>query len=192
MDKNLHEMTTEELGKLFPIILSESKSNWKSLYQAEKKLITKGFKNPATFKIAHIGSTAVSGLISKPTIDILLEIDEGTDTTRVIETIKKLGYEYIHKPENPPPNMMFVKGYTRKGFSGQAFHIHVRYFGDWDELYFRDYLRQHPETATAYGVLKQKLAKKHKYNREAYTDAKTAFIKKITSIARNTLSEGMA
>jgi GrpB-like predicted nucleotidyltransferase (UPF0157 family) len=42
--------------------------------------------------------------------------------------------------------MMFMKGYTSKGFEGQVFHVHVRYRGDWDELYFRDYLINHPET----------------------------------------------
>ncbi len=184
MEKDLHEMTTEELGKLFPIILTESKCHWNKIYQSEKKRISKELESRCTYRIDHIGSTAVNGLISKPTIDILLQIDKKTHTTPIIETIKKLGYEYIHKPENPLPNMMFVKGYTKKGFRGQAYHIHVRYFGDWDELYFRDYLRQHPETATNYGILKQELAKKYRHNREAYTDAKTEFIRKITTIAR--------
>jgi len=36
--------------------------------------------------------------------------------------------------------MMFMKGYTSEGFQGQEYHVHVRYSGDWDELYFRDYL----------------------------------------------------
>lgn len=27
-------------------------------------------------------------------------------------------------PENPPPHLTFVKGYTNQGFKGQAYHIH--------------------------------------------------------------------
>jgi len=35
--------------------------------------------------------------------------------------------------------MMFMKGYTNEGFKGQVYHVHVRYSGDWDELYFKDF-----------------------------------------------------
>ena len=68
---------------------------------------------------------------------------------------------------------------------GEAFHIHVRYAGDWDELYFRDYLRQHPEIASQYAELKKDLAKEYKNDREGYTDAKTDFVKRITEIAKS-------
>ena len=80
--------------------------------------------------------------------------------------------------------MMFIKGYTEKGFKGQVFHAHVRYDGDWDELYFRDYLLTHPETAAEYGRLKMKIKQKYEYHRDAYTDAKTDFIQKIVKLAR--------
>lgn len=78
--------------------------------------------------------------------------------------------------------MMFVKGYTIHGFEGQAFHVHVRYKGDWDEIYFRDHLRNNKQKAREYEKLK--LATKYKYDREAYTDAKTDFIEKINKLAR--------
>ena len=32
------------------------------------------------------------------------------------------------------------KGYTSQGFAERVFHIHLRYAGDHDELYFRDYM----------------------------------------------------
>jgi len=84
--------------------------------------------------------------------------------------------------------MMFMKGYTPQGFKGQAFHIHIRYRGDWDELYFRDYLLTHPEIAVEYGELKSELQKKYEHDRDAYTDAKTDFIKRITKLARAEIS----
>ena len=80
---------------------------------------------------------------------------------------------------------MFTKGYTIDGFKGQAYHIHVRYFGDCDELYFRDYLRQNPDVVFEYAKLKQYLAKKYKYDRDGYTEAKTDFITRINKIAKN-------
>jgi len=36
------------------------------------------------------------------------------------------------------------KGYTKDGFADKVYHVHLRYTGDNDELYFRDYLNEHP------------------------------------------------
>jgi GrpB-like predicted nucleotidyltransferase (UPF0157 family) len=47
-------------------------------------------------------------------------------------------------------------------------------------LFFRNYLRQNSETRDEYARLKYALAKKHQFNREDYTRAKTEFITKIT------------
>ena len=56
--------------------------------------------------------------------------------------------------------------------------------GDNDELYFRDYLNEHPEVAKEYEALKLDLWKKYEHNRDAYTDAKTDFIRHWTQEAR--------
>ena len=82
--------------------------------------------------------------------------------------------------------MMFMKGYTPQGFCGQAYHVHVRYAGDWDELYFCDYLRSHPEAAAAYVQVKKRLQKLYEHDREAYTQGKSECIQSITQVARRT------
>jgi GrpB-like predicted nucleotidyltransferase (UPF0157 family) len=182
--KNLDEMTDEERYKLFPVILSEYKPAWKRKYIKEKNVIEQAIGLHNIARINHIGSTAVPGLIAKPTIDILVEIKDDTDDARLIASMQQAGYRYLPEPENPPPHMMFTKGYTEEGFKGQAIHIHVRYIGDWDELCFRDYLLAHPETAMEYGELKMELKLKYEYNRDIYTDAKADFIKSVCKVAR--------
>lgn len=184
MNNPLDNMTDEELGKLFPILITEPDPEWIILFQKERSRIRKTLGKKNIIRIEHIGSTAVPDLKAKPTIDILLEVPESIDKNWLIGEIVKLDYHYIPKPENPAPHMMFVKGYTPGGFQGQAYHIHVRYQGNWDELYFRDYLKAHPETAQAYGELKVKLSRIHKNNRERYTEEKTDFIRRITKLAR--------
>jgi GrpB-like predicted nucleotidyltransferase (UPF0157 family) len=184
MNKNLDEMSNEELSKLFPIILSEHKSEWKESYLTEKILVEQAIGVSNIVRINHIGSTAVPGLIAKPTIDILVEIKDDSDTRRLVANMQLCGYGFIEKPENPSPHMMFVKGYTPQGFQGQVFHIHVRYRGDWDELYFKDYLLSHPEVSVEYSKLKLELQKEYKHNRDGYTNAKTDFIKRVTKLAR--------
>lgn len=184
MAKKLEGMSLHELGKLFPIIITEHNPEWKKLYEKERIVIESAVGKSSIVRISHFGSTAVPGLAAKPTIDILLEIVEETDNDDFITKIKSLGYLYSHKPNNPAPHMMFMKGYTPNGFEGQAFHLHVRYSGDWDELYFRDYLIQHPEIAKEYGILKHQLKDKYENDREAYTNGKTDFIREVTRRAR--------
>ena len=95
-----------------------------------------------------------------------------------------MGYHLIPKPENPPPHLMFVKGYTPEGFRGQAFHLHVRYAGDWDEPYFCEYLRRNPAVAAEYARLKRELAARLRNDRDGYTGAKSQFIMRINVLAR--------
>jgi hypothetical protein len=68
------------------------------------------------------------------------------------------------------------KGYTSEGFAEKVYHLHIRRKGDWEELRFRDYILAHPDKAAEYANLKQRLLAKYKYNRDAYTEAKTGFI----------------
>lgn len=80
--------------------------------------------------------------------------------------------------------LVMVKGYTAEGFRGQAFHLHVRPWRDWDELYFRDYLAAHPKEAQKYAELKRSLKEKFEFNRDAYTEGKTKIITAMTRRAR--------
>jgi GrpB-like predicted nucleotidyltransferase (UPF0157 family)/GNAT superfamily N-acetyltransferase len=182
--KTLEQMDRYELGRLFPIIITEYRPEWKDLYLSEKHAIAEAVGIENIIRINHIGSTSVPGLLAKPTIDILLEVTINIDKEDLIVRMVKLGFKYSRKPENPPPHMMFQKGYTETGFVGQAYHVHVRYPGDWNELYFRDYLLTHPDTAVQYGKLKLTLKMQYEYDREAYTEAKTTFIRTVTKQAR--------
>lgn len=140
MNKPLHEMTNEELWKLFPIILSEHNPIWKENYLTEKIVIEQAVGMQNIVRMNHYGSTSVPNLIAKPTIDILLEIKDDTNIEKLISNIQSVGYLYSEQPYNPEPHMMFMKGYTPQGFKEQVFHVHVRYGGDWSELYFKDCL----------------------------------------------------
>ena len=66
----------------------------------------------------------------------------------------------------------------------RADHIHLRHTGDNDELYFRDYLNEHPKIAEEYEALKLELWQKYEHDRDAYTNGKTEFIRKWTTEAR--------
>ena len=177
-------MNPSELGLLFPVLLSEPNPKWPEMYRIESKSIAQAIGAQNIVRMNHCGSTSVSGLIAKPTIDMLLEIREDTDIEKLTSDMKKIGYLRNSQPDNPPPHILFLKGYTLRGFEGQAYHVHVRYSGDWNELYFRDYLRLHPDIAREYGELKEQCKLKFEHDRDAYTEAKTEFILEHTKDAR--------
>lgn len=184
LPKPLNKLINEELWQLFPIILSGHKDHWKNDYNSGRALLEEIIGKENITRISHIGSTAIPGLLSKPTIDILVEIREDTDIKDLIEKMESFDHIYSPQPDKPAPHLMFMKGYTPYGFEDHVFHIHVRYSGDWDELYFRDYLLEHPGVAEEYGILKLKLKDKFEHDRDAYTDAKTEFISEVTRLAR--------
>lgn len=177
MNVSLEGMLQEELWKLFPIMLTEHRGCWHDWYQAEKEdllLILSG-----TVKIHHIGSTAVNGIWAKPVIDILLEADL-SDYDEIKKTLLNNNYICMAQTET---RIDFNKGYTLAGLGEKVYHLHLREFGDNDELYFRDYLNEYKGKAKEYEKLKLSLGKQFKFNRFRYTEGKTEFVNGCTQKA---------
>jgi GrpB-like predicted nucleotidyltransferase (UPF0157 family) len=184
MGKALSEMSLEELWELFPIILKEPNPVYKEWYLTEKDEIVNAVGQSDIKRINHIGSSSVEGLISKPTIDILLEVDCNCDVELLKLKLSNAGWTLMSFADKPDLNMSFNKGYTPNGFAEKVYHLHVRNWGDWNELYFRDYLIAHKEIAEEYGKLKLGLREQYEHNRDGYIEAKTEFIMKYTREAR--------
>ena len=186
--KELSELTPEELGRLFPIMISPYNYNWPILFNKEKIILENILGPKLALRIEHFGSTAVPGLSAKPTIDILVITPEkDIDKDSVIEIMTAHGYIKMHEVTD---HIMFVKGYTINGIKGQAYHIHMGPSNDYnlsDRIYFRDFLRVNKDVAKKYEELKKELASEFKYDREGYTNSKTDFIKKTTDIAKKEL-----
>ena len=180
MGKALSDMTLEELCELFPIVLTEHKEIWGKWYTEEEKRLA-GILPLENIKISHIGSTAVNGIWAKPIIDILVEIPGSLSIDRVKELLIQNGYICMSEQQN---RSSFNRGYTNEGFAEKVFHLHLRYEGDNDELYFRDYLNDNPFIAKQYEELKLSLWKEFEHDRDGYTLAKTSFIEEQTDKAK--------
>ena len=182
--KPLSEMTLEELWQLFPIILSSHNPDWKNYYEEEKALLDNSFGD-LLVRIEHIGSTSVEGLIAKPTVDILLETHSAASPEVVRLAAERCGYTVMSGKNAPEYRLDLCKGYTPQGFADKVFHLHIRHPGDWDEIVFRDFLRQNPAKADEYAKLKTVLQKRFEHNRDAYTEAKGDFIRACVKEARS-------
>ena len=184
MGKELSEMALKELWELFPIILKKHNTDYKEWYEIERQKLLSCIDKKDIKRINHIGSSAVEGLIAKPTVDILLEIDNESNIEQLRDTLLHNGWLLMSFENMTCMKMVFNKGYTKEGFAEKVYHLHVRYFDNWNELYFRDYLMEHDEVAKEYGELKLELIEKYEHDRDGYTNAKTDFILKYTEKAK--------
>ena len=181
MGTDLSEMTLEELWELFPIFLVAHDDRWKDNFNEIKKTLTGLLADRPVVRISHIGSTAIQGIWAKNIVDVMVEISQSADIKDMAQILEQNGFTIMSSEAN---RISLNKGYTENGFADKVYHIHLRYAGDNDELYFRDYLNEHPDAAKEYEALKLWLWKQYEHNRDAYTDAKTDFISKLTAEAR--------
>lgn len=179
MSDTLLGMTLEELWRIFPIILTEHKPYWADWYNEEVKELKSIL--PKDTQYHHIGSTAINGIMAKPIIDILIVVRFPSELKQVAEILQKHDCIIMSATKT---RISMNKGYTENGFAEKVFHYHIRLHTDTDEIFFRDYLNTHPKIATEYEKLKLQLWKEYEHNRDAYTNAKTDFVKKYTNIAK--------
>lgn len=103
----------------------------------------------------HFGSTAISGLVAKPTIDLILATRRWPWPAELDRRL--LGQGFFHYNSPNPRWRVYLK--EREGRQ-RGFHLHIVEAGSrhWhDHLLFRDHLRSHPEAAQAYADLKRRL-----------------------------------
>ncbi|HYW11313.1 MAG TPA: GrpB family protein [Longimicrobium sp.] len=126
--------------------------------------------------VEHVGSTSVPGLAAKPVVDLSVVV-RGEDVAHAIERLAPLGY--VYRGEQGIPGRHAFRSPPREA----KHHLYVcvpESPGLRDHLLFRDHLRAHPDAAAAYAALKRRLATEHRDDRDAYQQAKSAFIEAVT------------
>ncbi|OGV52179.1 MAG: hypothetical protein A2X49_05895 [Lentisphaerae bacterium GWF2_52_8] len=161
---------------------------WPQIFEAEKRHLLACLTGKLLLRIEHFGSTAVPGLPAKPIVDILVEVASLEETRKTIAPLlESQGYDYFWRPigsENIPPFYAWFIKRNEKGERTHHIHMVEKNFEHWDRLLFRDYLREFPESARAYGELKMQLSNEFPNDRIAYTKAKSSFIVELTQKAK--------
>lgn len=132
-------------------------------------------------RIEHIGSTSVEGLSAKPIIDLMAEVESFDKLDLVTELLSVKEWHFVPvELDQRPYRRFFVKVYNNKRIA----HLHLMLpdTEKWGEqLLFRNKLRESKHLVNEYSALKLRLATVHAGNREAYTIAKTKFVKEVLS-----------
>ena len=178
----LQGMSKEELWQLFPIQLREPSPAYAAQYERMRETLV-DLLGPLVLRLSHVGSTAVPNLVAKPIVDLLLEVSSPAELAKAAALLEGAGWIVMSRSESPL-RCSFNRGYTVRGFAEEVFHLHLRLAGDCDELYFRDYLRDHPEARAAYAALKKSLLPRFEHDRDGYTEAKTDFVRRTTDLAK--------
>jgi GrpB-like predicted nucleotidyltransferase (UPF0157 family)/cytidylate kinase len=162
------------------VILVPYDPDWPRRFEEERGVLAAVFSGTEAV-IEHVGSTAVPGLGAKPVIDVMIGVRALAEVEARIPELEAAGYEYVPEHEQQLPNRRY---FHKPRHKPRTVHLHCVVKGSdfWiQHLAFRDYLRAHPDTASAYYDLKRDLASR--MPRSEYTEAKSSFIQTAVASA---------
>jgi GrpB-like predicted nucleotidyltransferase (UPF0157 family) len=149
---------------------------WPALFELERGVLSRALRPWLGGPIEHVGSTAVPELPAKPVIDVMAAVESLEASRNALSVLRDLGYHYA--PYRPDVMHWFCK----PSVSLRTHHLHLVPYRSslWTErIAFRECLRSDPIVAREYAELKQCLAEAHRFDREAYTEAKGPFVARI-------------
>lgn len=159
-----------------PIVIVPYDPEWPSHFEAERGLLVETLSEWLVADIEHVGSTAVVGLCAKPVVDIMVPVAGLEESKPAIAAAESVGYRYYeYKTDVMHWHCKYVEGEIPK-------HLHMVPYNSplWaDRLAFRDALRDDPALAEEYATLKTDLAVKFRTARDAYTEAKSPFVRRV-------------
>ena len=173
------------------IVLAPYDPAWPAVFEEERARLQAAIGEWAA-DIQHVGSTSIPGIAAKPIIDIGVALRSFEDALYCITPLVELGYECLG--EYGIPRRIYFRRRTNTPIPGQVhnngigrthqIHMYERTHEQFEgHIAFRDYLRAHPEARREYEELKRRLAAELD-DVEAYADAKSDFVQRILSLAR--------
>lgn len=154
---------------------------WATAFEREAGALSAALGSLA-LRIEHVGSTSVAGLAAKPVIDIQVSVARLSPLEPYAGVLQGLGYRFIPLGDFDA----FYPFFAKPGEWPSTHHVHLCVAGGEQEgkhLAFRDFLRNHPDAASAYAELKRRLAAENHgetlASRERYSLAKTGFVHDI-------------
>ncbi len=180
---NPHWMRWSDIRALTGLAVVPYDPAWPAAFQAEADRLRDAL-GPLALRIDHHGSTAVPGLAAKPIIDIQVSVARLQPLAAYVGRLEGAGYVHV-----PSADDAFCPFFHRPRLWPHTHHVHLVESGGAEErrtLAFRDYLREHPETAREYEQLKRALAAQlggaDDAAREAYARRKSPFVERIASL----------
>ena len=151
---------------------------WAARFAEQRTAVAEVLRPWLAGPVEHIGSTAVPGLRAKPVIDMLAPVVSLPGARAAVPMLAGAGW--LFWPEDPCGHyrLWFLRprpqARTHQLQVVEAGHAHARSL-----LAFRDALWADPALRDEYASLKERLAEQHRDSRNAYTNAKQAFVQRV-------------
>jgi GrpB-like predicted nucleotidyltransferase (UPF0157 family) len=165
-----------------PITLVDHDPSWHDRFIAQRDVLARLLRPWLAGPPEHIGSTAVPGLRAKPIVDILVPVCSFTEAGQAVAVLEQDGW--LFWPDDP--NRFYRLWFLRPTPAARSHHLQIMQHDHPESrklLLFRDVLRKDAALRQAYAALKDRLAAHHHMDRDAYTDAKSDFVRLVLQAA---------
>ena len=177
------------------MILHNHDPNWSQEFERLRAVYSAALGDLA-LAIEHVGSTAVDQILAKPILDINIVIASDSDFTHAAMKLEALGY-WHNGDQGIPGREVFKRKddavpYTEPACSWMSHHLYVCVSGSREltrQMFFRDYLRTHPDARVEYESIKRDIAARSGGDRKVYAHIKehegvcSAFVERILKLA---------
>jgi GrpB-like predicted nucleotidyltransferase (UPF0157 family) len=155
-----------------PVEIVDYDAEWPARFESERERLLPLLPGA---EIHHIGSTAVPGMPAKPVIDLMALVEE-LDAP-IAALVERGGYQH---PQAFNAMVSHRRWLCRPSAARRTHHLHlVDERTELDRhLRFRDLLRINSSLRDEYAQLKRDLAERFGTDREAYSEAKSAFVRR--------------
>jgi len=165
-----------------PVALTTYDPSWPERFAEQESALATLLAPWLAGPVQHIGSTAVPGMSAKPVIDILVPVASLAEATVVVPVLSQSGWLFWADDPCRDYRLWFL----RPSPQSRTHHLQVIQHDDPHALAvvaFRDALRADPTLRREYAELKEQLSRQHQDNRNAYTNAKDAFVAQVIAAA---------
>ena len=165
-----------------PVSIAQYDPAWLAGFDAESGRVAAVLEPWLAAPVEHIGSTSVPGLAAKPIVDMLAPVRSLSQAQDAVAPLQADGW--VFWPEDPCRH--YRLWFLRPSPAARTHHLHVIEHGHPHAralIAFRDALRADSGLRAEYAGLKRQLAREHRGNRNAYTNAKAGFVARVVSAA---------
>ena len=141
-------------------------------------------------RIEHIGSTSVPGMFGKPTIDLLVTVEDINKVEEKVSDMEQIGFSYAGEFVMPHTRLFRVMRENELLANIHFFphgHSHVA-----EMIRLRDYLRSEPNEVKAYSKLKEDLAEKYSQDYASYRKNKDEYVAELMKRVVVSTREGLS
>jgi GrpB-like predicted nucleotidyltransferase (UPF0157 family) len=165
-----------------PIALVEHDPSWRDRFLAQQAALSRLLQPWLAAPPEHVGSTAVPDLRAKPIVDIVAPVRSLAEAQDAVPVLERDGWLFWADDPNRSYRLWFLRptpaARTHHLYLMQHDHPELR-----NVLLLRDALRNSPALRQEYAALKDRLAEQHPTDRDAYTDAKSDFVRSVLQAA---------